>query len=88
MQDEILFSVTRVTDDDTGMYSIGELDYGIRVGALESFLRSDPAKKRNEIFAMMGMLNVRIDEYVRQVSEKQEQQESARDVRPEVPSDT
>lgn len=30
MQDHILLTVTVVTDDDTGMYQIGELDFGIR----------------------------------------------------------
>lgn len=29
MQDKVLLKVTVVTDDDTGIYQIGELDFGI-----------------------------------------------------------
>ena len=29
MTDDILLKVTIITDDDTGMYRIGELDFGI-----------------------------------------------------------
>lgn len=38
MQDQVLLTITTVTDDDTGMYQIGELDFGI-MGHCEPFLK-------------------------------------------------
>lgn len=43
MQDETLLSVTVITDDDTGMYAIGELDFGIH-GGLEDHIRENGTK--------------------------------------------
>lgn len=37
MQDEILLKITVITDDSTGIYQIGELDFG-KTGHCESFL--------------------------------------------------
>lgn len=65
MQDRILFSVTEVTDDSTGVWDIGELEFSIHVGALEAYLKSAPIEKRNKIFAMMGTLNCLIDQYAK-----------------------
>lgn len=39
MKSEPIISVTQVTDDETGMYHIGELDYSIRVGPVMDFFR-------------------------------------------------
>lgn len=78
MKDQVLFSITRVTDDDTGVWSIGELEYSIHVVALDDFLSEDPIKKRNQIFAMMGVLNVQIQQYAMDLVNKQPVQSEKR----------
>jgi hypothetical protein len=56
MRDRILLSLTQVTDDETGICQVGELDFGIS-GNLGDYLRNDPdGKKRDEALAMMGYL--------------------------------
>lgn len=37
MQDVVLLKITMITDDDTGIYKIGELDFG-KTGYCEKFL--------------------------------------------------
>ncbi len=37
---ETLLTVSMITDDETGLYHIGEIDSGIHVGTLKSFLKS------------------------------------------------
>jgi len=70
MKDKVLFSVTQITDDDTGVWTVGDLDFSIHVGALDDYLRSAPIEKRNKIFAMMGTLNCIIDRYARDLLPK------------------
>ena len=65
MKDQVLLSITQVTDDETGMYSVGELDYSIPVSRLENYLKPDPIKRRNELFAQMGNLMVQVDRYAK-----------------------
>lgn len=38
MQDTELFKITKITDDSTGIYSVGELDFGIPGGAQDGAL--------------------------------------------------
>jgi hypothetical protein len=45
MQDVILLTITTVTDDDTGIYKIGELDFG-KTGYCEKFLEKGDNRKR------------------------------------------
>ena len=61
MESKPLISVTVVTDDDTGMYSIGELDFGIH-GRLSGYLSVDPIARRDKVLAMMGFLMHRVCE--------------------------
>jgi hypothetical protein len=37
MRDQILLTITVITDDDTGIYQVGELDFG-KTGHCETFL--------------------------------------------------
>ena len=55
MRDKPLISVTVITDDDTGMYTVGELDFGIH-GDLTTYLEKDPIRRRDNVLAMMGYL--------------------------------
>ena len=45
MRDKVLLEVTVVTDDSTGMWEIGELEYGAHVGSLREYLRDKPANR-------------------------------------------
>lgn len=44
MQDQILLTVTEVTDDDTGIYNIGELEFGIR-GTCYQYVAKKPENR-------------------------------------------
>jgi len=54
MQDEILLTVTVVTDDSTGMYDVGELDFGIRHPCIQ-YLNREP-ENRNKLANWLEML--------------------------------
>lgn len=45
MQDKTLLKITVITDDSTGMYQIGELDFG-KTGYCEDFLRNKNNRKK------------------------------------------
>ena len=45
MTDEILLSITRVTDDSTGCYTVGELDFGIH-GACMDYIKDKENRKK------------------------------------------
>jgi len=38
MQAEVLMEITRVTDDSTGIYDLGDLDYGVKSYVMDKFL--------------------------------------------------
>lgn len=59
MQDKPLLSITIITDDDTGMYRVGDLDFGIH-GRLYSYLEKDPIKNRDKVLSMIGYLSHRV----------------------------
>lgn len=71
MKNEILISLTRVVDDSTGMYSVGELDFGL-YGTLQEYLRVDPLKRRDAIFAMLGVIMVQVNNQAIDLLPKQE----------------
>jgi hypothetical protein len=48
-QKKTLLEIRQITDDDTGMYSIGEVDFGYRESDLEDFI------KRN---GYQGLVNI------------------------------
>lgn len=45
MQDQVLLKVTIVTDDDTGIYNIGELDFGI-LGPCYQYIENPENRER------------------------------------------
>ena len=72
MKDAPLIGVTVVTDDDTGVYRVGELDFGIHLGPLDTFLRrGNVYQRRDEILSMFGYLAHRICEEADKVSDDQ-----------------
>ena len=64
MRDSKLISVTVVTDDETGIYDIGDLDYLIDHFRLMDYLRDgDLTEKRNKLFASLGFLMCKVQDY-------------------------
>jgi hypothetical protein len=61
MQDKLLLSITVVTDDSTGIYTVGELDFGIH-GRLDEYLDTDTRNRRDEILKMLGFLAYKVCE--------------------------
>lgn len=74
MQDRVLLSLTQVTDDSTGIWTVGELDYSIHVGDLDEYLKKDPIQARDRIFAMLGVIMVQVNYYAfEEISKRQGQ---------------
>lgn len=67
---EILMTVEKVTDCDTGDYHIGELDYGIKVGALESYLENYGFEGKKELIYELGFLICKVEEYWQDLQKK------------------
>lgn len=44
MQDKVLVKVTVITDDDTGCYSVGDLDFGVPM-TTNDWLQRDPKNR-------------------------------------------
>ena len=69
MQDRMLLQVTQITDDSTGCYSVGELNFGIS-GTLDTYLEKHGIKGRDELTSMLGFLIHRVHEYSNKIEEK------------------
>lgn len=54
-----LLSVSYHTDDDTGMYYIGEIDYGIS-GELDEYLKLYGHKGKDDIIKALAHLTARV----------------------------
>ena len=54
MRDEILLTVSVVTDDSTGIWQVGELEFGIR-GTCLGYLAKEP-ENRNKLADWLEML--------------------------------
>ena len=53
MQDEILFSITRVTDDSTGIWQVNELEFNIH-SAFDDYIKTNGLKGVNSLMTMLG----------------------------------
>ena len=56
MEKKTLVEVSVVTDDDTCMWSVGELEFGIN-GRLKTYLEKDPIRRRDNVLSMLGFLS-------------------------------
>jgi len=90
MKAEQLLAVTRIADDSTGMYAVGELDFAIS-GRLEMYLEQDCAN-RDKILSMLGFISHLVCEKAEKVAKMQDQaqgqdqkQVSAKEVKPSPP---
>lgn len=57
-----LLELNYLVDDDTGMYHVGEIDFGIHSGALEDYLLSYGYEGKKEIVAMLGHLIYEVED--------------------------
>ena len=62
MQDEVLIEFTQVTDDSTGIWTPGEVEYGIH-GSLTDFLKNYGRKGRDELIEMLETMKGIVGEY-------------------------
>ena len=60
-----LLSVEYHSDDDTGMYSVGEIDFGIS-GNLDEYLQHYGAKGKQEIIATLSYLIYEVERKFRE----------------------
>jgi hypothetical protein len=63
MQDQVLLKITVITDDDTGCYSVGDLDFGVP-GTYIDWLEAEPDRRK------------RMADHLRWLAEKCERNES------------
>lgn len=63
-----LLEVTYHTDDDTGMYRIGEIDFGIN-GGLEKYLERYGYEGKKEIVSTLGYLIYEVENQFKKVNE-------------------
>ncbi len=69
MQDEVLLSVTHITDDSTGNYAVGEVDFGIS-GALDDYLKNHGEEGKNNIVKTLDYLKGQVEEKWREMGKK------------------
>lgn len=65
-----LIKVEYHSDDDTGMYHIGEIDFGIN-GGLDDYLRHYGLKGKQDIISTMGYLIYEVERRFRETQQSQ-----------------
>lgn len=70
-----LIKIEKITDCDTGMYQIGELDFGISCGLVEDYLKSYGLNGKKELLAMLGHLAYHVERYWQELPREQAQTE-------------
>lgn len=68
MQDRTLIEITEVIDDSTGIWRIGEIEFGIVVGFLKDYLKKHGEKGKKEIVDMLEYLKSKVEEYFESVA--------------------
>lgn len=63
MRKRPLISIDVVTDCDTGIYSVGELDFSVHCGPLESYMKKNGIPGRNELFTALAQMVCKVQEY-------------------------
>ena len=62
-----LLNVEYHDDDDTGMYRVGEVDFGI-YGTLDDYLKSFGSKGKNDIISTLGFLIYEVERRFREMN--------------------
>ena len=61
MKDITLITITKVVDDETGIWRQGEIEFGIFTGLLEDYLKSYGEKGKKEIIDTLEYLKSRVE---------------------------
>lgn len=70
MTTEILLTVEQHTDTETGINHIGEIDFGIKIGPLENYLKRYRYEGKTEIIKTLAFLIYKVEEeYMRVIRE-------------------
>lgn len=69
---QVMLSVEKVTDCETGDYHIGELDFGVHLGPLTSYLEQYGYEGKRSILAMLGHLAYQVETYFRELTRSDE----------------
>ena len=67
MEDRTLIKITEVTDDSTGNWRMGEIEFGITIGLLKDYLENYGEKGKKEIIDMLEYLKSKVEEYSERV---------------------
>lgn len=51
-QSEPVVTISRITDDDSGMYFINEIDFGLHLGAIDKVFRSRGLEGKKDILLL------------------------------------
>ena len=62
-QQKVLLSINRVTDDETGLYQIVELDFSLHCSDLENYIKAYGYEGRKELMNILGTLATHVDRY-------------------------
>ena len=62
-----MIEVTKVTDDETGIWCMGEVEWKIHLESLESFLQSRSVAGATELKKALEYLKYEVDRYLAQV---------------------
>jgi len=60
MKDRTLLSVTQIVDDDTGIYDVGSVDFGVH-GELRDFLKSRGEKGKQDVLETLDFLKKEVE---------------------------
>ena len=70
MREKILVALTEVVDDETGVWERGEVEYKIMISQLESFLKREKEKGKDEAIEMLEVLKNKIKEAWERIKEQ------------------
>lgn len=68
MKDITLIKITKVVDDDTGIWRQGEIEFGILTEPLKDYLKNYGKKGEKEIIDMLEFLKSKVEEYFKSVA--------------------
>ncbi len=72
-----LLTVEYHSDDDTGIYQVGEVDFGIRTGLLEDYIRRDPYNRKKDLLDILGYLIHKVSEVYEKIQSEDDSSKAA-----------
>jgi hypothetical protein len=68
MKDEVMLEVTKIVDDDTGIWADDLCETGIKVGILEDFLKHNGEEGLKEFFGKLDFLKTEVTEIYKKMN--------------------